>query len=101
MIDIEGPRQATPDASDAEALIRQARRRQRLRRLVVLGAVLLVIAGVLLSTHLLSSAKKPASLSSAREGSGSPRCTPTHLKVGDLGGSAGTGTGILTIRLTN
>jgi hypothetical protein len=99
---VDEPRQASTNPPDAEALIKEARRRQRLRWLSILLAVLLlVIAGVVLSNHMMSSTKRSTSPSSGSEGSGLRKCTAADLKLGDLGGAGAGGTGILTVRLVN
>ena len=99
---IEEPRQATTDlpgaeALMAEALIKEARQRQRRRWLLIVVAVLLLlVAGAILATHLVSPAKRSATSTSASKRL-EAICLPSQLTVGPMDSAAAAGTGLMAI----
>ena len=102
MIVLEKPRQATTDLPDdnaqrTEALIKEARQRQRRRWLsVIVAALLLILAGAVVATHLVSAGKKSTTVTSI--GKRYPAsCLPSQLAVGSVDGAAAAGTGLLAI----
>ena len=67
---------------NAEALIKEARRRQRLRWLsIAVAALLLVLAGVVVATHFASPAKKSVTSTQTGKGSGAA-CPVSQLTIG-------------------
>jgi hypothetical protein len=106
MILTEEPRQATTDlpednAPSAEALIKEARHRQRCRWLsVIVAALLLLVAGIVLTTHLVSAGKKSTTVTSKGERYGTI-CLPSQLEVGSIDSAAAAGTGLLAIPIKN
>jgi hypothetical protein len=106
MIVLEKPRHATTDlpgdnAPSAEALIKEARQRQRRRWLsVILAALLVIVAGVVLATHLVSAGKKSTTLTPKAKRYGTI-CLPSQLEVGSIDSAAAAGTGLLAIPIKN
>jgi len=105
---IEEPRHADTDPPDAEgtsteALIREARRRQRLRWLSIAAAVLILAAvSALLVTHFTSATKKTASPTVTKGTTTIPTCLASQILAANgtpLGGASEEGS--FTITLTN
>ena len=71
-----------PDPTNADLLFKEARRRERRRRLMALGVVLLVISGVVSAVAVTSSRSKTAP--SPGLGSTSGRPGPTNAPVGSI-----------------
>ena len=102
MIVTDEPRHATTDlpngdAYRAEALIKEARQRQRRRWLaVIMAALLLIVAGIVLATQLVSAGKRSTTATSSAKRYGTS-CLPSQLVVGAIDSAAAAGTGLLAI----
>jgi len=108
MIVVEKPRQATTDlpevqGRDAEALIKEARRRQRLRWLsMVVAALILAVVSAAPVTHFTSPAKKTTTPTVTKPTTAVPTCLASQLLAANgppLGGASEEGS--FTVAFTN
>lgn len=80
-----------PSPDELEALIREARARQR-RRWLIAAAVLATVAGAAVAIYSLESATGKRPVTGGTAGSGvAPRCTLSELRVHRIGSYAGLG----------